>query len=64
MPPPPHKPKTQNRCERVKFPSLFLTLEFTIQVQQTNETRPNLVIVNVKPSENEKFKAMVLPEMT
>lgn len=46
------------------FPPLFLTLEFTIQVQQTNETRPNLVIVNVKPSENEKFKAMVLPEMT
>lgn len=33
-------------------------------MQQTNETRPNLVIVNVKPSENEKFKAMVLPEMT
>ncbi len=33
------------------------------KVQQTDETRTNLVIVDVKPSENEKFKAVVLPEM-
>ncbi|MBN6070214.1 antibiotic biosynthesis monooxygenase [Aggregatibacter actinomycetemcomitans] len=34
------------------------------KVEQTANTRTNLVMVEVKPSENDKFKAIVLPEMT